>query len=267
MAHAELKPHLRYDMPPGFGPSVAPEIESDFEIHASDVQFETTPEAAQTLMPEWFRPAPRPMVSIGYRSMLGMKWMGGRNYQIVTIRISSECNLDSQRGVHPFALVIWESDCAPILAGRELMGAPKLFAGIPAITVSESDHAFECREYDALLVRAQLSGLRALSASELAGKREQQKNGWIFYWKYIPGVGGEPDANYPVAIKMHTPFARMWRGQGAFELGRPAPAAAPYSHRIVQRVAELPRRSEVTASAWHAPGCTLFRDQTRRLDR
>jgi hypothetical protein len=267
MRHAELKPNLRYDMPPSFGASIAPDVESDFDIHASDVQFESTPDAVSSLLPAWFRPTPRPIVSIGYRQMLGMKWMGGRNYQIVTIRISTECTLDPSAGVQPFGLAIWESDCAPILAGRELMGAPKLFANIPAVEVSGADHAFVCREYDALLVRAQLSGLQELSASDVSQKRELQKNGWIYYWKYIPGIGAEPDANYPVAIKMHTPFARMWRGQGAFELGTPSPKEAPYSHRIVQRVAELPRCSEVSSSAWHATGCTLFRDQTRRLDR
>jgi len=265
MGSAELKPGVRYDMPPGFGPSVAPDVEADFDLHGSSVEFETTREALEPLLPPWFRPTPRPIVSIGYRQMIGMSWMGGRNYQLITVRVSTECDLD--RATNQFGLVIWESDCAPILAGRELMGAPKLFGQIPAVAVSGDDHAFECREYDALLFRASVYRLRELSPAEVADKREQQAKSWVYYWKYIPGVRGEPDANYPVAIKLRTPFERMWRGEASLEFGTPSATQAPYSHRIVQRLAELPRQSEPRSSAWHATGCTLLRDQTRRLDK
>ena len=39
-------------MPPGFGPSVAPEIETDFDVHNSTVEFETSAEAVSELMPD-----------------------------------------------------------------------------------------------------------------------------------------------------------------------------------------------------------------------
>lgn len=262
---AELKPGVRYDMPAAFGPSVAPDIETDFDMQASAVEFETTQDALAPLLPRWFRPTPRPLVSIGYRQMIGMGWMGGRNYQLITVRVSTECSVD--KAVNQFGLALWESDCAPILAGRELMGAPKLFGQIPAVAVSGADHAFDCSEYDALLFRAQASRLEELSPAEVADKRAQQQKSWVYYWKYIPGVDGVPDADYPVAIKLHTPFVRMWKGQGAIEFGAPSPREAPYSGRIVQRLAALPRVSELRANAWHASCCTLFRNQTRRLDR
>lgn len=265
MGRAQLTPGARYDMPPAFGPSITPDVEADFDLHGSTVEFETAPEALEPLLPEWFRPTARPIVSIGYRQMRGMRWMGGRDYQLINVRLSVECARDGG-AQHSFGLVIWESDCAPILAGRELMGAPKLFGHIPAVQVGGEDHAFTLHEYDALLLRARATGLRELSATEVADKRQQQARSWVYYWKYIPGIGSEPDANYPVAIKLRTPFVRMWRGQGTLDLGAPSQTDAPYSHRIVRRLAELPRRSEVWSNAWHATGCTLFRDQTRRLD-
>jgi acetoacetate decarboxylase len=266
MGSAELKPGVRYDMPPGFGPSVAPDVEDDFDLHGSNIEFETTAEALAPLLPRWFRPTPRPIVSIGYRRMLGMRWMGGRDYQIVRVGVSVECDAAAEKTANSFGLVIWESDCAPILAGRELMGAPKLFGHIPAIEVGAHDHSFECREYDALLIRGHVTQLRELNPDEVAKKRELQRQSWVYYWKYIPGVQGEPDANYPVAIKLATPFTRIWQGRAALELGAPSVRDAPYSHHILKRLAELPRRSELSSSAWHAAGCALFRDQTRRLD-
>ena len=267
MGSATLEPETRYEMPPGFGPSVAPDVEDGFDLHGTTVEFETTPEALAPLLPRWFRPTPRPVISFGYRHMRGMRWMGGRDYQILRVGVSVICDCSGDPTPNNFGLVLWESDCAPILAGRELMGAPKLFGTIPVIEVGGEDHAFECREYAATLVRGRTFDLRALSEAEVAAKRAQQEKSWVYYWKYIPGVGAEPDADYPVAIKLLTPFTRMWQGRGELELGSPSATEAPYSQRIVQRLAALPRRSEPTSSAWHAAGCSLFRNQTRRLDR
>lgn len=267
MGTAELKPGVRYDMPPAFGPSIAPDVEEGFEIHASNVEFQTTAEAVELLLPKWFKPAPRPIVSIGYRQMIGMQWMGGRNYQIVRVGLSAEYDLPGGKGATSFGLVLWESDCAPILAGRELMGAPKLFGHIPPIEVSRADHQFECREYDAPLIRGRAYGLEELSEAAVAQRRSQQTNSWVCYWKYIPGVEGAPDADYPVAIKLTTPFTRMWSGTGDVEFCQPSSQEAPYSSHIVKRLAEVPRLTEPTSTAWHASGCTLRRDQTRRLDR
>jgi len=269
MGSAELEPGVRYEMPPSFGPSRAPDVEADFDVHGSTVEFESSEDALAPLLPRWFRPTPHPIVSFGYRHMRGMRWMGGRDYQILRVGISVMCEATGETAPNNFGLVLWESDCAPILAGRELMGAPKLFGTIPVIEVSGEAHAFECREYEARLLRARAFDLQPLSAAEVAAKRAQQEQSWVYYWKYIPGVGStaEPDANYPVAIKLHTPFTRMWKGRGELELAEPSPAEAPYSHRILQRLAALPRRSEVRSSAWHAAGCALYRNQTRRLDR
>ncbi len=267
MGSAKLEPGVRYDMPPGFGPSIAPDVEDGFDLHGSTVEFETTADALDPLLPKWFRPTPRPIVSFGYRHMRGMRWMGGRDYQIMRVGISVVSADGEITAPNNLGLVLWESDCAPILSGRELMGAPKLFGTIPVVEVGASDHAFECREYDARLIHGRAFELSALTDAEIAAKREQQQKSWVYYWKYIPGVAGTPDADYPVAIKMHTPFVRMWKGRGALELSVPSATEAPYSHRIVSRLAELPRRSEVTSSAWHAIGCALFRNETRRLDR
>jgi acetoacetate decarboxylase len=267
MGHAELDRRQRYVMPPAFGPSVAPDVEDGFDLHGSSVEYDTAPEALAPLLPKWFRPTAKPVVSFGYRQMINMSWMGGRNYQILRVGVSVEHEKNGAVTANNFGLVLWESDCAPILAGRELMGAPKLFGTIPPITVGVKEHSFECHEYDARLIRGSCFALQALSESEVAAKRSQQADSWVYYWKYIPGVGDEPDADYPVAIKLTTPFVRMWQGQGALELGTPSAVEAPYSHHIVRRLAELPRLSAVRASAWHATGCTLRRDLTRRLDR
>lgn len=269
MGSATTSPGSRYDMPMGFGPSFAPDVEEGFGLEGCDVQFETSREAVGALLPRWFEPAERAVITVGYRNMLGMGWMGGHDYQIVGVRVAATCDLVDGAPVNPYSMVVWESDGAPIISGRELMGAPKLFARIPAIEVGGHDQEFTCYEYDSPLLRAAATDLREVDPEEVAAASSRQESARSYYWKHIPGPLPDctPDADYPVAIKLRTPFTRMWRGQGSLEFCTPSSEQAPYSGRIVRAFAELPRLSEVTTTAWHAADCTLFRNQTRRLDR
>ena len=265
MTHAELQAGIRYDMPPGFGPSVAPDVETDFDVHCSMIEFETTRSAVVELMPRWFLPTSRPRVTIVYRRMLGMTWMGGRDYQIVSARVTSTYDADPDQAVRPFAFVIWESDYAPVVAGRELMGAPKLVAELAPVNVAGHDHTFECREYGTLLVKGSVFGLKPLEREEVR-RRSTSSSAGSYFWKYIPGPSGVPDADYPVRISMTTPFVRIWQGQGDFEWGRPSVKEAPYSAKIVERLSRLPRLSPISATVWHAESCVLSRKDTVRLD-
>lgn len=88
---------------------------------------------------------------------------------------------------NPYVIAIWESDCAPILAGRELMGAPKLFGTIPPTEICGFDHGFTCHEYDALLVRGSLSNLSEIPADKVAHASERAKDARGWYWKHIRG--------------------------------------------------------------------------------
>ena len=268
MGNATLRPGQRYDMPPGFGPSVAPDLEAGFDLHGSNVEFETTVDAAEALMPRWFRATPRPTVSIGYRHMIGMSWMGGRNYRLIAIRVSAVCEFDGTERPAPFSLVIWESDYAPVVAGREFMGAPKLVAEIPEVPAVDADHVIECSEYGSQLLRASVTGLREVPADivQRADRAQREAAVTSAYWKYIAGPGGTVDADYPVGIRMDTPLVAMWKGTGEINFATPTRTQAPYSSAIVARLAELPRLSPVTASAFKAARCKLFRGQTRRLD-
>jgi hypothetical protein len=264
--HAELRAGVRYDMPPGFGPSVAPEIETDFDVHNSTVEFETSAEAVSELMPRWFVPPSRPRIAVTYRRMIGMAWMGGRDYQIVSVRVTSTYTGDPEQVVRPFALVIWESDYAPVVAGRELMGAPKLVADIPPVEIGGHDHGFECREYDTVLVSGRVHDLTPVGEEQVARRRSAAAAGGSYFWKFIPGPGNVPDADYPVRISMTTPFVRMWEGQGELEWGTPSVAQAPYSAKVVERLSSLPRRSDISTTVWHAEACILSRKDTVRLD-
>jgi hypothetical protein len=260
------EPGVRYDMPVPFGPSAAPPVSEGFETYTTVISHRTTPEALTALMPHWFEPQGDPVLSVTYTRMVGMEWMGGRNYNIVSIGTPAAYVGPGEREVGRYTLAIWESDCAPVLAGREYMGSPKLHAGIPDVDVFAGDYSFGCTEYGAELVTGTVSDLRELTPDELAPITEAGRHSVGLNWKYVPGFGDEPDVSYPTALYMSTPYERGMRGHGSIAFGTPTDREAPYSGKIARTLAKVPLLEHVDTIAVHSSYSYLFRDRTRRLD-
>lgn len=263
----ELDSSLRYDMPAAFGPSVARPQTSGYRLQTASVSFVTDPSAVGALLPRWFAPTERPVVSVNYQRCLGMDWMGGRDYSIVSVYVTATTTGTSEEVAAPYGLVIWESDCAPIIAGREFMGTPKLFATIPDVDVTQPEISFCCCEYGTPLLDASLHQMEAVTdQAELARLNEVGKNICRLHWKYIPGLRGMPDADYPVAMFTSARYTHVWRGLGDVRFHRPDDVAAPYSGRIAAALGQLPCVEMLPATAVMAVDVQLYRDRTLRLD-
>jgi len=193
--------------------------------------------------------------------------MGGRNYNIVAVGANVVCVAEDEPYEGRYTLAIWESDYAPVLAGREYMGSPKLLAGIPDVDIFQSEFSFTCDEYDSNLVTGTVQGMRELTSKELAPIAAAGKETVGLNWKYIPGFDGEPDISYPTALYMEHTYDRGMRGEGAVTFGAPTDQEAPYSAKIVRVLDRLPLLEHVdTLSLWSSYSY-LFRDRTRRLDK
>lgn len=256
----------RYDMPVAFGPSVASPVEEGFETYTSLITYATERDAIAKLLPEWFEPAEQATVNFTYTRMMKMKWMGGRNYNIVSVGTNAVCTAGDEPCAGVYTLAIWESDAAPILAGREYMGSPKLMANIPDADIFSSDFSFSCSEYEAKLIEGRVSGVRPMTGDELAPIAAAGKAHVGLNWKYIPGLQDEPDASYPTALYMQHNYERGARGTGAVEFGTPDEQEAPYSAKIVRVLAALPLLEQVRAVSLNSTHSYLFRERTRRLD-
>jgi acetoacetate decarboxylase len=256
----------RYDMPVAFGPSIAPAVEKGFETYTTSITYRSSAEAIGELLPEWFVPAEDQMVSAVYTRMINMEWMGGRNYNIASVRVNVVCVCTPKPIPGSYTLAIWESDCAPILAGREYMGSPKLFGVIPDVDIFAGEFSFRCSEYDAPLLDGTASRMREMTAEELAKAKEAGRSPESFNWKYIPGYADEPDISYPTALYMSHDYDRGMRGHGIFSFGTPTDTEAPYSAKIVRTLAKIPLLEHVDTVSLHSAYSYLFRDRTRRLD-
>jgi hypothetical protein len=256
----------RYDMPVPYGPSVASDVEEGFETYTSAITYTTYRDAIAPLLPGWFEPADEPTVTFNYTRMVGMKWMGGRNYNIVSVSTNAICTIEDAPPVGSYCLAIWESDAAPILAGREYMGSPKLMANIADADVFADNFSFRCREYDAMLIEGSVRDVAEMGADELETIADAGQEAVGFNWKYIPGLNGEPDANYPTALYMRFTYERGARGSGEIKFGSPNDQEAPYSAKIIRVLGELPLIDQVGAVSLYSSYSYLFRERTRRLD-
>jgi acetoacetate decarboxylase len=258
---------VRYDMPVPYGPSVSPGVESGYDRYTATFSYLTDSSMVADLLPKWFALASEPVLTFTYARMVGMTWMGGRNYNITSVGIPAQYVGNDEVIMGTYTLAIWESDCAPIIAGREWMGSPKKFATIPDTDVTMPAFEFTCSEYDALLIRGSASETEAVSDSELRGLVESGRNVIGLNWKYIPGLDGTADVDYPTAMYQTHPYVEAWRGRGEIDFGEPSLKEAPYSSRIVAVLARLPRLENRGVLVAHSAGAELYRDRTRRLDR
>jgi hypothetical protein len=260
------EPGVRYDMPVPYGSSVSPPVSEGFQTYTTVISYRTTEDALTALMPDWFRPQGEPVLSVTYTRMVDMEWMGGRNYNIVAVGTRADYVGPGDPESGRYTLAIWESDCAPVLAGREYMGSPKLHAAIADVDVFAGDYSFGCDEYGARLVTGTVSDLREMTPEELAPVAEAGRHSVGLNWKYVPGFGDQPDVSYPTALYMSTPYARGMRGHGSISFGTPSDREAPYSAKIARTLSKVPLIEHVDTIAVHSPYSYLFRNRTRRLD-
>ena len=165
----------------------------------------------------------------------------------------------------PYAPVIWENDAAPIILGRERGGYAKLFGTIPDLDEHAGGCTFSLFEYDVRLLHAGVDGLRPATEQELADIRAAAADSVSFGWKYIPGSGATPDADYGVLLRAQYDYSAAWRGEGTVTFDTASAATAPYSAHIISALAGLPvlepRPATIVQGSMKLP-----RTEVRRLD-
>lgn len=235
-----LNPNERYDLPAVFGPSPFPDVTSMGQVQSISIPFVTEPEAMAAILPPFFEPAETPLVSVTHSMNRDVDYMGGRGYNLVRVGLAAVFRGETETVVGPYAPVIWESDTAPIVLGRERGGYAKIFGRIPDVEQTDAGSVFECYEYDARLIRAEVTDWRPGTADELAAARQATSTAVSLGWKYIPGTGLEPDANYPMRLVAHYDYHSISKGNGTVHFESPGPADAPYSSHILAVLSKLP---------------------------
>jgi hypothetical protein len=235
-----LDPTKRYDMPVVFGSSPTPDVTTMTRVQSVSVPFVTDPVAMAELLPPFFEPAELPVVSVVHTMNRGVDYMGGRGYNIVRVGFAVVFRGEIDTLVAPYAPVMWESDAAPIILGRERGGYAKIFGRVPDLQERERGCRFACYEYDARLLTAEVEDWTPLLGDALAGVRQRASEAVTLGWKYIPGIEDTPDADYPIRQVANYDYARAWTGWGTVSFDTPDATEAPYSAHILAALRQLP---------------------------
>lgn len=253
----------RFDMPALFGSSLVPDRSLVPFAEVVSISFETTAKAAERLMPRFFRPADPPIVSVTRIDYQDIDYLGGRGYREIVISIGAFFGDEDRPS--GFAPVMWVTETAALISGRELMGFAKLPAEMDPITRSDQGRSFQATEYGALLLEGKVSALKPLSENALGRVNQRAAEVRTFGWKLIPGDGAEPDVDHPMVNVMRWNYSAAWSGDGDIRFYSPDNRAAPLSARVTSALANLP--VVAPRNAFVAEGSAeIDRTATRRLD-
>jgi len=180
------------------------------------VRYLTEREALAALLPHPFEPADEPVVRVYCLAAKQVDFMAGRGYNIVGVDLAAVFHGTKDYCAGNYAVVLWESDTIPIIAGREMLGAPKLYADIPEPRQEGAACCFECSLYGNKMVEGTVRNLIPLPAPAIR-EAEQAANGspWMG-WKYIPKADWSgPDVSYATIIPCKFQLREVSVGEGS----------------------------------------------------
>lgn len=208
---------------------------------ALTVLYTTERDPVSALLPPGFVATDPPVVSVSFVMCRGVDFMAGGGYNLVAVNVSAnfEGNRDKLSG--NFALVLWENSFAPIVVGREILGAPKLMGEIPDAWMRDGKRGFSVSENGTLLLEGEVSGLQKLPDDGLRELAAQASAGTWMGWKYIPSCDLQgADISTATALPAKATFREAWMGQGTVRFHEVKWENAPLSFRVIRALKELP---------------------------
>jgi hypothetical protein len=128
-----------YRMPTHFGPQHGPrQLPDDVVVDPKHskrtlsvaASFLTDPVLLERHLPEGFTLAGEPVVTVECHHLTDLDWLAGRGYSMIWVSWPATFKGSRDRATGKFVAVIWENLADPIIAGRDEIGHPKLYAEI-----------------------------------------------------------------------------------------------------------------------------------------
>ena len=259
-----------YMMPLIMGP-IAPEQENRIglvyhEIQYVGLQYETDPNAVQALLPDCYRPAEKPTVTMMFCYNDGVEFLAGRGYRIATVNVAARFDGEKDHVEGDYVLVMCEDDTFAIITGREQHGIAKVYTDISPVRTLPNEHLrCEASLWGHLLFGIDLEPLKEQNVlvRSVAAKRLNARP--MLGYKYIPCLDGPPDAAYPTMLPSEVKVEQLSLGKsGEVFFGDPREEDIGLAVRVLDAFKTLPVR-EVTQTLRLRGSAVLRHDLSRRL--
>lgn len=265
----KIEPNKIYTMPlimgPRFDQQALPAIDYT-EVHVVALQYQTDPDAIPALLPDHYRPADEPIVTIFFGYYDGIDFMAGAGYWTATVQVAARFDGEEDHVEGDYILVMFENKTYPILCGREDLGIPKLYADISPPKITPDGH----RRCEASLWGHLLFGMDLMPMKRqnplvrMVANRRINARPWLGH-KYIPSLDGPPDADYPTLSWNVTRIDQLWLGNsGEIYFGAAGQGDIGSIQQLVDALKTLPVRQVVQALRFRGSS-TLRLDLSRRL--
>jgi hypothetical protein len=226
------------------------------------ISYLTDHDALLRVLPPGFTPTEEPTIQVNYTTCLEIPYMAGRGYNLVGVDalVRFDGEVDHLEGW--FGLVLWMDKFMPMVGGREIMGAAKIYAEVPPLRTYDGKKCFSFSDEGSLLIEGEVWDLHELSKDEInariAGAGDRQ---WLG-WKYIPNVTSDgADISHPTYLPTKRDVKRVWTCQGKVKYHETAWENAPFSGPIVNNLMKLPIIKYLEASVQEDSCDYLFRQE------
>jgi acetoacetate decarboxylase len=262
-----LDPKKIYMMPLLMGPVADRTKGAKYEsVEIFSLQYKTDYDSVKALLPKGYEPYDDPSVNIAFSFYDGVDFMAGKGYNVVFVVLAAKYQGKTDNLEGDYVLVILENDTVPIISGRELLGAPKIYADISSPEVlTDNNHRCEAFLWGHLLLGAEFGPMKKQNlVVRKMGGRMLSGRPWMTH-KYIPSLEGEPDADYPIANWSDSKMEELWLGKtGRLYLGEAGVEDIGVFKGIIDAIGSLPVHEISQVSRWRGSQVLRY-DRSRRL--
>ena len=236
-------------MPVQIGPRTA-EVDLRYEdVTQISLAYQTDASRAARLLPPGFEPEMPAVITVSHAEYHGVGLLAGGGYNLVAVGLGARWAGGGEQVRGNFVLVAWENNFTAVVAGREILGWPKLLADIPDPWLRGGRRGFRVSVEGTFLLEAEAGNWHRCTEAETAHIESERNDCAWLTWKYIPSDDGlGADVSHPTAMHIRSEITDAWHGAGSVRFHEADRHCAPTSYAVVATLAALPAESEPVAT-------------------
>lgn len=254
-----FQPNDGYIMPAHFGPAQDLKIGHYLDVKSYTIAYTTDKDSVAALLPEPFEPADEPGVSIICQVCRGVSFLAGGGYNLILVKLDAVFCGKKDHVACGFGAALWENDTYPIILGRELAGAPKLYAEIPDPWINNDNVSFYCSEYGTRLLEAEIRNLAPANEETVQQMQKQADSAHTLWWRYLPNLNQQgAEVSYATEVRNRSTIKQVSLGEGSHRFYETAFQKTPVSAYIMKGLSTLKVKEYRPAVAARSSSDLLF---------